>query len=208
MNHIDISSMRLPARVGSRSKNYAPRDETQVFEWIGKAVAEKFALYDAKLELMLANVEKAVTLRLNSVRDGADGEKGETGERGPQGLRGEPGEQGPVGPQGEAGPQGEKGLDGKDGIIATKVAAHRGVWKEGETYTLGDSATSAGSTWHCNVETTTQKPGTSEDWTLSVKRGRDGRDGKDGAVGPKWSKEEVLALIREVVIEQLKKGRD
>jgi hypothetical protein len=185
--------------------------EHEVFEWIGKAVAKELELVRAKCDLFLMEQAKRVDEKLSTVRDGRDGEKGEQGETGPQGEKGEtgePGEQGPVGPQGEAGPQGEKGLDGKDGIIATKVAAHRGVWKEGETYTLGDSATSAGSTWHCNVETTTQKPGTSEDWTLSVKRGRDGRDGKDGAVGPKWSKEEVLALIREVVIEQLKKGRD
>lgn len=54
---------------------------------------------------------------------------------------------------------------------------YRGVFKAGETYTLGDMATWAGSLWHCEVETTTDKPGEgSASWALVAKKGRDGKD--------------------------------
>ncbi len=60
----------------------------------------------------LAALERQVTDRLATVRDGADGEPGPTG---PQGLAGAPGEQGGPGPAGEAGPQGERGEQGEKG---------------------------------------------------------------------------------------------
>lgn len=98
---------------------------------------------------------------------------------GPPGPRGERGE---MGPAGSPGPKGEKGEKGNDGV--QKVTAYKGVWKEDEGYALGDFVTLAGSTWHCNVPETKTKPGTSDDWTLAVKRGRDGKDGRDGSIGP------------------------
>ena len=60
----------------------------------------------------LAALERQVTDRLATVRDGADGEPGPTG---PQGATGAPGEQGGPGPAGEAGAQGAPGLDGSVG---------------------------------------------------------------------------------------------
>lgn len=128
--------------------------------------------------------------------DGKDGEKGETGAPGEKGEKGDPGEAGPSGergPQGEAGAPGERGekgdpgtngKDGADGIITTKVAAYRGVWADGEVYTLGDFVTWGGSLWHSNSNEVKSKPGDGEDWTLAVKRGRDGKDGRNGDVGP------------------------
>jgi hypothetical protein len=53
----------------------------------------------------------------------------------------------------------------------------RGVWKQGE-YEHGDYVTMAGAQWHSN-RTNTDRPGTSDAWTLVVKRGSDGKDGKD-----------------------------
>ncbi len=55
---------------------------------------------------------------------------------------------------------------------------YRGVFKEGDEYTRGDAVTWAGSTWHCQAESTKAKPGEgSADWKLMVKRGAAGKDG-------------------------------
>lgn len=56
------------------------------------------------------------------------------------------------------------------------VAVYKGVFDGGE-YEQGDTATWAGSLWHCNKTGTKAKPGDgSSDWTLAVKKGRDGRE--------------------------------
>lgn len=59
---------------------------------------------------------------------------------------------------------------------------YRGVFKDGETYEVGDSVTFGGSQFICS-EATTEKPETGKAWTLAVKRGRDGKDGKPGEKG-------------------------
>jgi hypothetical protein len=130
--------------------------------------------------------------------DGAPGERGEKGDPGEVGEKGDPGQPGAVGERGEKGDSGERGekgdpgVDGKDGVITTKVAAYKDVWKDGEVYGLGDFVTLGGSLWHCNAPTwTNEKPGTTETWTLAVKRGRDGKDGKDGTPGAKGDKGDV-----------------
>ena len=51
----------------------------------------------------------------------------------------------------------------------------RGVWDESVQYHRGDSVISSGSSFVCK-QATTEKPGTSEAWGMSSKRGRDGRD--------------------------------
>jgi hypothetical protein len=68
-------------------------------------------------------------------------------------------------------------------LFSIPAQIYRGVWKEGE-FVRGDTVTLSGSTWHCNRETT-DRPGTSDAWTLSVKKGTDGRDGKPGEKGEK-----------------------
>lgn len=65
----------------------------------------------------------------------------------------------------------------------TGFAIYRGVYQQGRTYEFGDMTTWAGAMWHAN-ETTTDKPGDSKAWTLTVKKGRDGRDGKDAVTTP------------------------
>lgn len=66
--------------------------------------------------------------------------------------------------------------------MQTALPIQRGLWKEG-TYQHGDMVTRDGSIWHCERQTT-ETPGTSPDWKLTVKRGRDGKDGKPGERGP------------------------
>lgn len=66
--------------------------------------------------------------------------------------------------------------------MQTAIPIQRGLWKEG-TYQRGDMVTRDGSIWHCERQTN-ETPGTSHDWKLCVKRGRDGKDGATGARGP------------------------
>ncbi|MGV3456320.1 hypothetical protein [Sphingomonas sp.] len=54
---------------------------------------------------------------------------------------------------------------------------YRGVFDSAETYAPGSIVTHAGSMWHAN-EATSDTPGSSVAWTLTVKRGRDGRDAR------------------------------
>jgi collagen type III alpha len=60
--------------------------------------------------------------------------------------------------------------------IKTTLVLDCGVWKEGEAYEAGDGVTLAGSFFIAQTDTTTAKPGKSDEWRLAVKRGNDGRD--------------------------------
>lgn len=62
------------------------------------------------------------------------------------------------------------------------VVIHKGVFKAGEQYEAGDATTWDGSTWIAQ-RSTQEKPGVSDAWRLSTKRGRDGRDGLRGEKG-------------------------
>jgi hypothetical protein len=169
--------------------------DTKVSEFLGvaaKQMSETMEVIDGRLSEIKDGKDGS------DGKDGLQGEKGEPGPRGETGERGEsgeagkdgaPGEPGIDGAPGERGEKGDPGEAGKDGVITTKVAAYKDVWKEGEVYGLGDFVTLGGSLWHCNAPTwTNEKPGTTETWTLAVKRGRDGKDGKDGTPGAKGDK--------------------
>jgi integrin beta 3 len=52
----------------------------------------------------------------------------------------------------------------------------KGIFREGEAYERGDGVTFGGSWWIAQVDAPTTKPGTSAEWRLAVKKGRDGRD--------------------------------
>jgi len=51
---------------------------------------------------------------------------------------------------------------------------YRGTWAAGESYEQHDFVTDGGSMWCCLAPTAT-RPGTSDDWQLAVKAGRDRR---------------------------------
>ena len=53
---------------------------------------------------------------------------------------------------------------------------YKDIWKDGNEYEHGDVVTWAGSSWHCQTDTT-DKPGTGDTWRLMVKRGSDGKNG-------------------------------
>lgn len=57
------------------------------------------------------------------------------------------------------------------------IQAYKGVYRPEGEYVAHDTATWAGSLWHCNVTGTKAKPGDgSSDWTLAVKKGRDAKE--------------------------------
>lgn len=61
---------------------------------------------------------------------------------------------------------------------AIKIPAiiDKGVFKDGSVYEKGDAVTYGGSLWISTKDQPEGKPGTSEDFRLAVKRGRDGRE--------------------------------
>jgi integrin beta 3 len=133
-------------------------------------------------------------------RDGIDGKQGPPGERGEKGMDGKDGRDGL---HGKDGTNGRDGVATKDELLALlketmanatpelaaelksfvleefaklPILLYRDVYRPGEEYKPGNTATWGGSLWHCN-NVTTERPGTgSPDWTLMVKRGTNGKD--------------------------------
>lgn len=65
----------------------------------------------------------------------------------------------------------------KEFAFTLPVVLDRGVFKDGSEYEGGDGVTSGGSFWIAQT-TTKDRPGMSDAWRLSVKKGRDGKDGE------------------------------
>jgi hypothetical protein len=145
-----------------------------------------------------------------AAKDGADGKDGAPGRDGRDGL---PGVQGEKGLDGRNGIDGKDGLgiddfdvkaidDGRALEFSLKregaepvlkrvdlaTVLDRGVWRE-QGYSKGDGVTWGGSFFIAQRATeAAEKPGNSDGWRLSVKKGRDGKDGvqgKQGERGPK-----------------------
>lgn len=70
--------------------------------------------------------------------------------------------------------------------MKSSALIYRGTWRE-QAYSRGDVVTLAGCSWHCQVDGTVIRPGTtgSDDWKLMVKAGRDGKEGQPGKSGTK-----------------------
>lgn len=68
-----------------------------------------------------------------------------------------------------------KGDRVKEFPIVMPIVLDRGVFKDGNDYKAGDAVTWAGSVWIAQKDTKA-KPDASDEWRLSVKRGRDGKD--------------------------------
>lgn len=65
--------------------------------------------------------------------------------------------------------------------FALPIQVYRGVHQEGKAYDAHDNVTWAGSQWTSTKSENTDKPGTSDAWTLVVKAGRPGKDLRDSA---------------------------
>lgn len=56
------------------------------------------------------------------------------------------------------------------------IVIDKGVFRDGQNYVQNDGVTFAGSFWIAKKDMPKDKPGSSDDWRLAVKRGRDGRE--------------------------------
>lgn len=59
-----------------------------------------------------------------------------------------------------------------------RTLTYRGTWQRAETYQKNNCLTEGGSLWIALRDNPSGKPGTSDDWMLSVKRGADGKDSR------------------------------
>ncbi|WP_064742256.1 hypothetical protein [Inquilinus limosus] len=66
-------------------------------------------------------------------------------------------------------------LERQANAAAERGFPYRGVWQKAEQYNRGDFTTCDGSMWFC-CASTRDRPGSSDAWTLAVKRGQDGKD--------------------------------
>ena len=112
------------------------------------------------------------------------GERGEPGPEGPPGKEGAEGAPSTVpGPKGERGADGAASVEEIEAIVERRVRdletrtladTYRGVFKAGETYQRGQTATLDGSLFLA-LEDTTDRPETTQAWRLITKRGRDAK---------------------------------
>lgn len=65
--------------------------------------------------------------------------------------------------------------------IAMPIQIYKGVHRDGEAYDQHDNVTWAGSQWTSTKAGNTDKPGSSDAWTLVVKAGRNGKDLRENA---------------------------
>ena len=65
--------------------------------------------------------------------------------------------------------------------ITLPIPRYQGTWSGAQTYAVGDLVTWDGSTWHCQLPTSSRPGENATAWRMMVKRGRDGRDRSDGA---------------------------
>jgi hypothetical protein len=79
-----------------------------------------------------------------------------------------------------------KGDQVKEFAFKVPMVLDRDVFKETNTYEKGDGVTFAGSFWIAQKDNPAGKPndGSSKDWRLAVKRGRNGADGVMKQIGP------------------------
>jgi hypothetical protein len=138
---------------------------------------------DAERELRLERLERAVTDRLATVRDGIDGAPGPQGIQGIAGLdgesiigpKGEPGEPGQIGPPGESiiGPPGEKGDRGDQGSMGMLPIVKQ--WIAGTVFYEGDVVSWDGETFQARCDTAHGLDDV-EHWTCLARAGQDGKD--------------------------------
>lgn len=112
-------------------------------------------------------------------RDGRDGEKGAPGQDGRDGLGFD---DLAVEYDGEKTItlKMQRGDVVKEASIVLPINIDRGIFKEGQNYTAGDSVTWGGSYWIAQRDTGAKPDSADSGWRLAVKKGRDGKDGRNG----------------------------
>lgn len=160
----------------------------------------RFAEFEARMMSVVA-LERQLSERLASLKDGEQGPQGERGEPGEQGPVGESGDTGPKGEPGEAGERGEPGIpgepgkDGEDGerglpgergeqgvgirgIAIDESGVASVVLTDGREIDLGNLRGPKGDAGPKGEDGSPGHDG------ADGRDGRDGTDGRDGAQGP------------------------
>lgn len=171
---LEAAVKAIPAGApGARGEKGEPGKDADL-EAVARMVDERVA---RELERRLAEIPRA--------KDGRDGQ---------------PGAPGPAGRDGEDGKDGRDGFGLEDFDVALEgrtltvrftrgeLKVERqlrvpfpqdcGVYRPEAKYEKGDGVTFGGSYWLAQVDEPADKPGTSEQWRLAVKRGRDGKDAR------------------------------
>lgn len=151
----------------------------------------QFAARMAELDARIAGVtelERRLTERLASVKDGEPGKDGRDGVDGIAGERGADGRDGVDGKDGADGVNGRDGVDGKDGDrgIEGPIGKLPSVTEwEDRVYYEGEVVTHDGGIFQA-ISDTGKAPG-HEDWRCIVAAGANGRDGKVPRVRETWA---------------------
>jgi hypothetical protein len=150
------------------------------------------------LRPVVAELVTAAVAALPAPRDGRDGLPGVPGVPGEKGEKGMDGKDGTPGIDGKDGAPGADGLgfenlelkftDATGYVFAVESGGRlkewplatpwfSGVWRQGNTYPKGAIVVYKGDQWTAKADTF-NRPGETQDWQLSVRRGRDGKDAK------------------------------
>lgn len=183
-------------------------DDTEFGALIAVKVKEAIARAVEPLQSRIAELESRKPEKGEKGDAGPQGERGPEGAgiAGRDGRDGQHGTQGEKGMDGKDGAHGRDGIDGfnlsdfdaqladdcrtvllsfGDGeravhkLLKFPVVIDRGVFSDSD-YAKGDGVTFGGSFWIAQKDTPEGKPGTSSDWRLSIKKGRDGKPGENG----------------------------
>lgn len=154
-------------------------------EAVALALEPHIAKWALDFERRAQDVLQRAVDRMPAPRDGKDGADGINGKDGANGLDGLGFDDMRIEQVGERGIAVvfERGSQRKECVLTLPAMIYRGVYRDGQTYQRGDTATWGGSLWHCDKDTTDKPEGAEKAWTLCTKRGRDGRDGERGAEG-------------------------
>ena len=165
----------LAASLGGELGNVAARIERDLLLRFALE-AERIRAAQAEFEL---RVERAVALKLTTVKDGAPGPPGERGERGEPGeaVTGPPGEPGPPGPPGEV----------------PYVGEVCGLFEPTRDYRKYDLVMLGGAEWRARTDAPGELPG--EGWALAAKAGERGKRGEFGARGERGPPGPAAAAI-------------
>jgi hypothetical protein len=160
--------------------------ESMIEQHVAKRVQSEQAQWALDFERRAQDTLQRAIDRIPAPKDGKDGIDGKDGEKGADGLGFD---------DLSVDYDGERTItlaferDGnaKSFSLHLPITLYRGVFKDGEEYEQNDVVTFGGSQWVAKGDTKS-KPGTSEDWVLSCKKGRDGKDGERGECGDRGEK--------------------
>lgn len=198
------------------------RDELATIKAQAEAITETALARVAQSEARLREIEQAIEAKLQTVKDGAPGERGADGlpgRDGKDGQLGAPGRDGTDGKDGTDGTNGADGLPGRDGVDGQPgedgrdgvdgAPGERGL--EGPPGRLADAkeyldgvhyqgavVTYEGSTYQAIRDTGKAPP--HEDWRCIARAGQNGKDGVSFRIRGTWSAVNHYAALDVVAL--------